>query len=73
MCLTPAVTEIASAVRFALAGQISLSIQIGSSSAIQVSNSLLLILTLLGYHSLYQNADSLLSNLIHCLFQFFFF
>lgn len=35
-CLTPAVTEIASAVRFALAGQISLSIQIGSSSAIQV-------------------------------------
>lgn len=37
MCLTPAVTEIASAVRFALAGQISLSIQIGSSSAIQVA------------------------------------
>jgi len=37
MCLTPAVTEIASAVRFALSGQISLSIQIGSSSAIQVA------------------------------------
>lgn len=37
IALTPAATELASAIKFALAGQINLSVEIGSASAIQIS------------------------------------
>jgi hypothetical protein len=36
IALTPAATELASAIKFALAGQINLSVEIGSASAVQV-------------------------------------
>jgi hypothetical protein len=37
IALTPAATEIANAVRFALVNQVSLSVQIGAASAVQVA------------------------------------
>lgn len=49
ICLTPAATEIANAVRFAIEGHISLSVQIGSASAIQVALVQMPIISLLSY------------------------
>jgi len=49
ICLTPAATEIANAVRFALEGQISLSVQIGSASAIQVALVQMPIISMMSY------------------------
>ena len=40
IALTPAATELASAIKFALANQISLSVEIGSASAVQVCSDL---------------------------------